>query len=210
MSNTTEDIYLDQTETETINPADDAINSDETNENSDIMIPDENDDHENKYDEKTEDEQESSYPHTHKPGTVPALFTYYEGTELRKVLAVSNDCDKLIEYANLLKKKIHEEYLEAQKILEAYSDDQNINSVELFLLFANTYNIIGGVTKEKLNAKIEELKNSDNRIAIKEISTNKITKYEIYYSTDLKTLETVLDENKEVQPVLKIEEILVL
>lgn len=180
------------------------------NDDNEIEIPDENNDKEYDYDTIENPEKANPYPHNHLPKTVPALFTYFDNTKLPKVLAVSNECGKLIQFADSLKDKIHKEHEQVLKLIERYNKDEDYNSVELFKLFVNKYDVKAGIPVESVREIIDKFKEDGNRIAVECIKSKKGATCAIYYSKDIKTIEEVCDENKEIIPDFFIDNILVL
>lgn len=183
----------------------------EESDSDDVKIPDENDDKENEYKTTDKDQEKTDpYPHKHIPGTVSALFTYFNNTKLPKVLAVSNDCDKLKNFADSLKDQVHREHEQIIDLLEKYNENLDYNSVDLFKLFANTYDIKVGITIENAKEITDKLMEDGNRVAIENVKSNKGNTCAIYYSKDIKSFDEVCEENKEVIPEFFIDNILIL
>ena len=205
IDDTTTDSDDETEDTNTGTEEDDDTSDDTETTDEHIEVPDED------YEEEEPEEEPDESIQTQSPqiNTVPALCTYYEGTKLMKVLSVSNNQESLIEFGKHIIENIRENQKKLFKLLEDYAADVDINSLETFLAFAKTYNMIGGISDEEVASKITELLNDGNRVAHHKATVGNTLQNQLYYSKDLKTLEEVKEENATKEPELFIENILI-
>jgi hypothetical protein len=142
------------------------------------------------------------YPYCPRPGCVPALYTYYKGTTIPKIICASNDYNKILKAAAQIEID-HELYVEecTKMIEEADLSTYEFENKETFDLFAyGTKNAITGFeTIDDAVEKQQELKEEENYTVVY-ISENKdschATPYgeiELFYTKDIYTKEEAVE-----------------
>lgn len=186
---------------------DESTNDGETSED-DIEIP--NPDTENVYEKEPEEEPSTVQAKAQEYNTVPALCTYYKDTELMKVLAVSNNQKKLTDFAEVILTNVNKDQEKINNLLESYVDDPDINSFELFSVFAKTYEMKAGLSDDDVSSTVRELIEDGYRVAVTQEKVYKKVENRIYYTKNLYTLDEAKEISKVEVPKLYIENILVL